>query len=172
MLYIERKHSFIDEHREILDNALKASFPYFLQPSTENFRQFAHVLSVRHPSNTPVDGVVNSIFYDKFKEVFLNICNSNGIKVNTILRSAINCTYHASQKIGDIHIDHNFPHNVMILYMNDFTEGSTLIFNDHDEIIRESSPEKDKYIIFSGEPHAQRFCAPGELRATFVVTFV
>lgn len=172
MLYIEKKHNFIDEHKDILNKVLEPEFPYFFAQSTKNFKQFVHVLSVRHPSNIPVDGVTNSIFYDKFKEIFLNICNSNGIKVNAILRSAINCTYHAPQKIGDIHIDHSFPHKVLILYMNNFTEGSTLIFNDHDEIIKESNPEKNKYIIFSGEPHAQRFCAPGEVRATFVVTFI
>jgi hypothetical protein len=172
MYYFENYCTFDEDQRKVLDLTESPNFPYFWNKSTDNYKQFGHVLSYRHPSNTPVEGVSNSIYYEDFKKVFLDICNKNDIKVNAILRSSVNCTYHSSQKIGDIHTDHSFSHNIFIMYVNKFSNGNTYIFNEHDEIIKESIQDKDKFIVFSGEPHAQGFCAPGELRIVLAYTFI
>jgi translation initiation factor RLI1 len=58
------------------------------------------------------------------------------------------------------------------MYVNNFSNGNTYIFNEHDEIIKESIQDKDKFIVFSGEPHAQGFCAPGEMRIVLAYTFI
>lgn len=165
---------FIDDNcqEEILNAVESVNFPYFFQLTTsENFMQFAHTLMNRNKFDESSGGEINSDFFDFFAKIFLNICKKHDINVNNILRGAINCTFNHHKHMCDIHVDHQFQHKVFILYLNEFSCGSTLIFDTNLQLLFTSKPEKGKYIIFNGLPHSHGFCGPGENRKVLVFTF-
>ena len=104
----------------------------------------------------------------------------------------INMSFYNSAKHADLHVDHDFPHKVMILYLNN-ASGNTLIFNEtfkekkQPQIDYESNwykiqkehtlkhtivPKKNKVAFFDGiNYHAQEFCKPNEERIIFICTF-
>ena len=174
LFYLENHYSLNDEQRKIIEIIESNVFPYFFNHTTTNkFHQFAHTLMDRDPLLRPITGSINSNFFEKCANMFLEICCQNNIKVNNILRAAINCTYHYSENMGEIHLDHEgFDHYNFIMYLNDFNFGSTYIFDtDRTTLLKECIAEKNKFVIFNGYPHAQGFCAPGQIRKVLVFTF-
>lgn len=121
----------------------------------------------------PISGKINSNFFEKCSDLFLNVCCQNNIKVNNILRAAINCTYHYPEKMSGIHLDHEgFDHYNFVMYLNNFDLGSTYVFDtDRITLLKECAADKNKFVIFNGMPHAQGFCAPGQIRRVLVFTF-
>jgi len=174
LYYYENFHT-LDEEQLLLIKIIEShTFPYFFnQTTTHNFHQFAHTLMERDELNRPITGKINSELFKKFADLFLDICSKNQISVNCILRAAINCTYHYPDKLGEVHIDHDgFDHYNFVMYLNNFDNGSTYIFDElGNNFLKEAIADKNKFIIFNGLPHAQGFCAPGQLRRTLVFTF-
>ena len=170
-MLFETKIDLDEKEQEFIDFVLGNNFPWFFEKTTsEKYMMFGHALMARNKNNLPETGEVNSTFFDNFQFLFNKVCEKNKIKVNTILRMAINNTYHSCEKMGEIHTDHDFPHYNFLWYLNDFTEGSTFIFDEKKEI--EIKAEKNKVVIFDGKPHAQGFCLPHENRVCFVTTFI
>ena len=157
------------------------SFPWFYRPSNlNNFYFNSHTLS-------DLNLGINSPHYDYFKKIFNRLCEQSNIKVNKLLRMNINMTFHNSAKHGNLHVDHSFPHYVMILYLNN-ASGNTLIFNEQYEetkpveienvdsnqytLKHEITPKKNKVVFFKGMSyHAQEFSKPNEERILFIATF-
>lgn len=173
LVVFEKIQYLAENDVELFDFAQGNSFPYFFQGATKNYAQFAHVLMLRDERNLPVSGRINSEFYKIFESFFLRMCEQNNIEVHTILRAAINCTSHADEQYGDIHVDHTtFNHYNFLFYMNEIDGGNTYIFNDKKEIIKEIQHAKHKLAVFSGHPHAQGFCKPNQHRFILIFTFL
>jgi hypothetical protein len=47
------------------------------------------------------------------------------------------------------HHDFNFEHYVLLYYIND-SDGSTVIFNKHNEIEEKINPKKGRFLLFKG----------------------
>lgn len=94
------------------------------------------------------DGIVTS--NEVLDAVKKAIMSNTKYKVEDIYRIKINCLLKNSENVvyNNKHIDQNFDHNVMIIYLND-SDGDTILYSG-DEIIERSSPEKNKFIIFNG----------------------
>ena len=99
----------------------------------------SHGLRSRYEEEEPVAGVINSSICEEFEDIFLQICADNGVEVNTIFRSNLNLTTHIPKKYGWVHTDHEFEHRNFILYLNDFTNGPTYVFDDDGDLIKEVS---------------------------------
>ena len=94
------------------------------------------------------EGVVTSDeVLQAVKDVVMSIPD---YRVEDIFRIKLNCLLKDSNHItyNNKHIDQDFDHNAMILYLND-SDGDTLLY-DGNNIINRSSPQKGKYIIFNG----------------------
>lgn len=134
---------------------------------------FGHHLMAVNKNNLPITGNVNSPYYGMAESIFLDFCNQNNISVNTILRAAINTTTYSPEKYGVIHVDHEgFLHNNFIMYLNDFDDGHTYIFDDENNIEKVINSKKNKAFVFDGKSHAQGFCLPNQKRTVLVFTFL
>jgi len=96
----------------------------------------------------------------------------NKIKPKTILRANLNNTGYYPDKHSFVHRDHEFEHKNFIFYLNDFTNGSTFLFDKDHKIKKEIKAAKYKGVVFGGDLHAQGFCDVYERRLILVVTFI
>jgi hypothetical protein len=172
MFFLETKITPTVKQQKLIQDVFGGRLPWYHEKSTSNYKFFSHVLMARNENLLPLPGVKLSSLFESFENIFIQICQENNIKNPIILRASINNTYHYSDVMGDVHIDHAFPHYNMIWYLDDDT-GSTYIFDKKKEnIIKKIEPKKNKVIIFSGEPHAQGFCKVNENRTVVVFTFI
>lgn len=175
MLYIEGKCSLNYDEVKFLQHVLSGEFPWFFQREKNvddtTFYFLVHTLMHRDPNKEPITGNINSPYYDVCINIFKRFCTENNIKVNTIFRAALNSTMHSNYEVTRIHTDHEFEHKNFILYVNEFENGQTCIFDSEHKLIKQVETELHKAIVFSGEPHAHNFCRCGERRVILVITF-
>lgn len=162
-------------------------FPWFYlqKPVTEKFPAFAHVLIPRYDYETNEGYKVNSASWEFFERIFLNFCKKNKIKVNRILRAAVNLQGYFKEDHGTPHTDHPFPHKVCIMYLNDIDRGSTYLFKEKEfingkptntpakKIAKEIKQHKGKIVVFPGENyHAAGHCGkPNQVRIIVIISF-
>ena len=171
MILIQDKVNLTQNQISFLDEVLGLGFPWFFQEAYKNSKQFGHCVMMRDEQNRPIPGRINSPVIDVCSEILLTFCKEHDIQVNNILRVGINCTLYDVNNNFGIHVDHNFPHYNFILYINEFTNGDTVIYYDNEQEIYRIKPEKYKAVIFPGFKHAQESCSPGERRVVLVLTF-
>jgi len=162
------------EEVEILDN-ISPFLSLSYRPAGEGNPQFfVHSLMPRAGGDDsyPKPGAVSSTYYDFFHNIFKNFCEKNSIKVNMVLRSAVNFSFSEPYVHSPIHVDHTFPHNVFIAYLNNFSCGETLLFDDNNVLVDKIVPEKYCAVVFDGQKHAIAPCSPYEIRIVLVTTFV
>jgi hypothetical protein len=172
-MFLETKIDLTNDEQKFVDFVLGNEFPWFFQEATsKKYKTFTHTLMNRNKQGLQQTGEINSQTFDFFKGLFNKVCSNNKIKVNSILRMAINNTHYFPEKWGDIHTDHDFPHYNFLWYMNDFSNGSTYLFDKFGTQTKEIKANKNKVVVFDGSLHAQGFCAPHENRICFVTTFI
>jgi len=166
-----------DDLNFVSNEVLGPGFPWYYQeyavPKTSKYHSviypfLCHNLMLRAESRGPEPGRVNSDYFSKFYDIFLKNCPQHTF----LLRMSLNLTFYHNEDYGDIHVDHDFEHNNMIIYLNKFTNGHTYIF---DEDYKKTGTIKSDYntgCIFPGSFHAQGFCNVGESRLILVATYV
>jgi hypothetical protein len=162
-----------DEDQKISNEILGSWFPWFYNPITTSKKYFdiGHCLVKRPDVDDGREGDIVSPIFQIFHNIFNKFCKSHNIKFNKIHRAHINCSFYMPEEHGDIHIDHKFPHYNFLLYLNDFSKGSTYIFNEDNTVYKAVSASKYKAVVFDGQKHSQGFCSPGERRIVCVITF-
>lgn len=155
--------------------------------SGENFPFYMHTPLIK-PMDEITPAKINSACYDDCVTVLAEIFDFNKIKVKTLYRIAFNASMHHPMKHGDPHVDHPFPHNNIIIYLNPDIVGNTFIFkekhgvdyiqtsfayNDHPlEIEEEIKSEEDKILIFDGlKYHTHGYTNPSKRRVILVATY-
>lgn len=173
-MYLETQILPNPAQQEVIDFIFGLKFAWYRSQTTNDFMMYSHVLMDRPDreiKTNAVRGTINSDVYQYVEPIFLDICKANNVEVNTIFRANVNSTSHHNLKHGDIHDDHDFPHKQFIWYLNDFTDGPTYLFDENDKLEKTTAVGKNKIAIFSGQRHAQGFCAPNEDRVVMVFTF-
>ena len=157
------------KQNEFIEHLLSNSFPLYYFSTVNEYKGFCH--SFLKKSEHDSLGIVNSYYWEHIYTLFQEICAKHDIEHKVIYRSSLNVTTFDKNKIGDFHVDHPFPHKNFIIYLNDFSNGSTYIQNEETKELKEIKAEKFKVVIFDGFMHAQGFCNVGERRVVLVVTF-
>lgn len=161
-----------DEDKEFVQFVESDSFPVFRQHSVGNYSCFTHTLMRRHRLGIPTRGEINSAHYEAAEMLFLNFCDQQNIKVNNIIRAAINFNTYEGEGWLPPHVDHDFPHQVFIGYLNEFSNGSTYLFDDDENVIHEFVPKLNDAIVFDGQTkHSASSPKPSEVRIVLVITF-
>lgn len=163
--------------RMIQEELLESTaFPWYLMHNTlpndnvsNDHPYLSHVLMHRTHDNEP--GEVGSMLYDTLLPVFQDTTQQLGMSVKHVLRANLNLTWYHPQTHGAPHRDHTCEHHNMIIYLNEFTQGGTYLFNDDDTILDCVPSVYRGASVFGGGKHAQGFCSPGELRLVAVFTF-
>ena len=167
----EFKCELSEEQKKFTEHLLSNIFPLYCSASTEGYEVFGHSFLDRNKNNKDVEGEVNSPYWESVYNLFKEICAKYEIAHKIIYRSCLNVTTYNKNKMGDLHIDHTFPHKNFIIYLNDFSDGSTYVQDEETKEIIEVKAEKFKVVIFGGHMHAQGFCGNGQRRVVLVVTF-
>jgi len=113
-----------------------------------------------------------SQYYEFFIEIFHNFMVENKIFYTKIFRANLNLNMHNTELHTEPHLDHSWPHNNFIMYLNTCRRGDTIIWTDNFEKSFRFPCIKFKAITFKGLYHGHYFPLEGERRIVFVVTYI
>tara|TARA_R100001509_G_C4848639_1_gene209253 strand:- start:162 stop:692 length:531 start_codon:yes stop_codon:yes gene_type:complete len=176
-MFLIEDDNFLQEvqKKQIDDLLYNMSFPmYFMDHGLDDDGKgmFVHAMLKRPEGETGQR--YNSDYFNFFTSCFMMFCSKHDIKVNEILRSAVNCCYNNGYVGTDIHSDHEFEHKQFLLYLNDpeDKETPTIVYNKEEtEILKKIYPKKYKGACFDGLPHTFNYPKKG-LRWVAVFTFI
>jgi hypothetical protein len=171
MFFIEDKNFLTEEQKDNINLFLKSGeIPFYmsLEAASPNDGGINFVHHIIHRDNPEK---INSNLYLLFVSILNNFCKKNNLKYEKIYRCAINITINNGVITKcPIHIDHMFPHNQLLIYLND-TNGDTVILDKNNKTFKISEPEKFKGIAFNSLPHYHYFPNKG-IRVVAIITFI
>ena len=163
------------------------NFPWFYNETTtpgpkgrvyqgEDYPFYSHTIMERPNKNPGFEKPYSKITSDYFDPVFLmlqQIFSYNKLDVEVIYRINLNVTFAVPTEVqkSNYHVDLEFPHQNIIIYMNKFEGGELYIKDDTEEI--NVTPQEDDVILFDGD--LQHCAAPPvgmERRIIMVVNFL
>lgn len=161
---------------ELKKNILSSNFPWFWSStSIENYNIessdylnvpfYAHTFLSRPNTRSERCPMPESNLLGLVSSSILEILEYNHTYVNSFLRICANCVHPQEKVFKSIpHVDHNFPHQNLIIYLTD-AGGKIFIGSDcHD-------PKEDDIICFDGQIHYIQ-TPKKERRIVLVATFI
>ena len=168
------KNPKTDTYKNFKNFMLGGDFPWFRMGSTafedhqeghEDFSFLSHRFLTR-PLNSCLYTKVNSSHVDEMERVFREIAYANDIDPQVIYRMNANAVYPTENNLpSPLHVDHDFPHNNMIIYLTDPQGGSTIVEG------KEYMANEDDVLIFDGKSHCAR-PPRKDVRIVLVITFL
>ena len=165
---------------------LSQDFPWFYYQNTIkddffDFPFYSHVVQMRSRTVNDTPDIRSPPLYDLTKKVIEQILNFNGICLSKIYRINFNST-HSTEKTSSPHVDHFFPHNVLLVYLSQNYGGDTLLFKqkypeyfmEYNKITLSDtfSPDEDRAITFDGlRYHCQTSPRLNKRRVVMVATY-
>lgn len=184
-----------ESYFKLKERVLSSEFVWTYSPKTivedknysDKFKEidfYSHCVIERPTDERPFPSIT-STEWQLSSEVFTDIMVHNDLPFNCIYRINFNCTsYFGDDLLSPPHIDHRYPHNNLIIYLTDFSNGFTHIFNKtwpkYDQIDINPSDMKysfkgneDDIITFDGF-HYHCIDSPklGERRIVMIVTYL
>jgi hypothetical protein len=93
-----------------------------------------------------VNSNLTELYYPLLEQIF----EINNIHVGCLLRFNANCVHPLKTKNTTVpHVDHNFDHKNLIVYLTD-AGGDTILYDDKLNVIHKHSPKEDDIVIFEG----------------------
>ena len=143
------------------------------QPGTPkehpDFNLFAHAFLGRPIIEHPFPKVMSK-YAELAAKVVAEILLANDIYPHVIYRISVNCVVE-TEGISPPHVDHEIPHKNLIVYLNTFTGGRTLVLGK-DGVQYASNPKEDLPICFDGElSHCHEASNEGN-RLALIATFL
>jgi hypothetical protein len=187
MFLIEDDYGISKNFQQIIDaEILSNSFPWYWQDSSTSYKYpfLSHIIIPRYDIDSD-QPKINSPCFSLFDDIRKSFCDIHGIEFKRYLRISLNLSYHFTTNNSEPHIDHPIPHKTIIMYLNDFTSGATVVFdkqydgttstfsNDVDiPILKKLEGKKGKISCFDGSYyHATEWPDEGQRRVICVMTF-
>jgi len=171
------------EYLSLKAYVLSSNFPWvyvetpFGPPTEEDkklwncFPYFSHSV-LRSPGSggdQNIFSLPNSEWAPLCNEVLKQINYENNLDINVVLRINFNLTLPSPNDRPDRkHVDHNFPHKNILVYLTECDGGETVVFGDTTE---EYFPVEDTGIVFDGNQHYYFYPKYGR-RVVMVVTYI
>ena len=116
---------FFNPHSKLVKHVLSEDFPWYFPVNTwEHVEAHYHLLLSRNFSDPKI---VSEYFYP-FQEIFAKFCEENSIVPNVLYSAALHQTLPSTKVSQNFHVDFEFPHKLVIMYLNDdFEAGRTLV---------------------------------------------
>tara|TARA_E500000305_G_scaffold98113_1_gene89505 strand:+ start:349 stop:897 length:549 start_codon:yes stop_codon:yes gene_type:complete len=165
-----------DQKRHINEVILQPNFPFYLQQNAapaDGNEGLCHIGLARPELRPPESNQFD--FNSSFGPFALSMLNAfatkNKIKVKEMLRAAVNLTFATASGKSGTHVDHNFDHTNLLIYLNDpeDKESATVLVDEGVE--HRISPEKFKGICFESTPHYATFPKYGS-RVVAAISFL
>tara|TARA_R110000796_G_scaffold182528_1_gene299022 strand:+ start:44 stop:559 length:516 start_codon:yes stop_codon:yes gene_type:complete len=170
MFFIEDNKFLTKKQKNKIEKMLGGEqLPFYIAPcsTTEDTNDVSFVHHVIHREYPDED---NSDLKDFFVELLDTFCKKHKITYTKIHRCAINTTFNTGVEKCGIHTDHDFPHNQLIIYLNEAENGDTVILDKEKKPFKVVKPERFKGICFQNTSHYHYFPTKG-IRIVSVVTF-
>ena len=178
LFFIEDNNFLSFEQKEFINGTVLSpnSFPFYYSSHAvrpgDNNPVLSHIVKVR-PEIREKGETYNSYTGHVFEDMLMTFCKKNNIAVKESLRIAVNFTYNNGTISCPIHLDHEFPHKQLLIYLNDplDKQAKTVILDkDKKTILKEITPEQYKGVCFNDKPHYLYYPKIGE-RIVAVFTF-
>ena len=186
MFYKENKNLLNKKEINFIEDIiLGTNFPWYYHQAatTKECPVYAHTLIHRYDINKEKPTINSEVFF-LFEKIVLRFCKKYKIKINAFTRAVINSISFNKMKKGVAHVDHDFKHKVIMIYLND-TDGETIVYNkkfdnknrlilsDKLDIIKNIKPELYKIVCWDGSYyHAATYPKNNNRRVAFVATFI
>lgn len=162
-----------DNSKSNIDSIMADSnFAYYMSSSHQENLEYpylSHIILKRPEERNHQN--FNSPYANLFLKLLEEFQNKNKIKVNQLLRIAVNLTFNFGKKNSFTHKDHLFEHKQLIIYLNDCDKNSkTVILNENKKIIKKITPKKFKGVLFDCCHHYMVYPKKG-YRVIAVYTF-
>ena len=159
----EGKNFLTKEHKKTIQKLLEQNqLSFYMGPAFEqgtNYPYLSHTVLKRpedrtaddmtYPSKYTKENQFNSIHADIFLEILLAFCDKYKIKINKVFRINVNLTFNIGTKKCPSHVDHEFDHKQLIIYLNDCDkDAKTIMLDENNKISHEITPEKYKGVLF------------------------
>ena len=117
---------------------------------TKEIPLHSHMIMQRpYPPEIPYS-IIKSDLFLQVDDVVRQIFSYNKMRVYVIYRINFNATFfNKSTQTTPWHTDLDIPHKNLIIYMNKFKSGQTLVKKG--DVIEKSSPKEDEIIMFDGD---------------------
>ena len=136
-----------------------------LDKNFDNYSYLSHMF-LRRPVDACLYSKENSQYVEYIHQIFREIADFNKLDPQVIYRMNANAVYPTEKKLpSPLHVDHNFPHNNMIIYLTDLHGGSTMVEG------KEYMANEDDVLIFDGKLHCAR-PPRKDVRIVLVITFL
>ena len=139
---------------------------------------YSHMI-LRRPGPGAAYSAITSNLFDLAYGVIEEILNANSITLDTLYRININSTFAHKLKKSSWHKDLPFPHTNLIVYLNKFEGGATLVRdNIEDRYVGTNNykerwePKVDDAIIFDGNLEHCHLTPDDGRRITLVVNYL
>ena len=174
-LLIKQSKNFLSpEQKKIITQVIeKSELPFYMGPAFHSLKYpyLSHVLvkrpedrrgdpgkrnvdDITYPSKYTAVNQFNSIHADTFLEFLFAFCDKYEIKVNQVFRASINLSFNIGLKKCPSHVDHEFDHKQLIIYLNDCDKSAkTVLLTDDNKISDTITPEKYKGVLFKTCKH-------------------
>jgi len=157
-----------DNYKDFKKVLLSNTMPWFYYDKTVpespdlDMPFFSHIL-LRRPNRGTEEkpkipiSEIGSTYFDTSYLVLKEILDFNNIKFNIVYRMNLNLTLHSDIKESHPHLDFCLPHKVVIIYLNTFENGRTIVLDENNKKFY-SKPEENKVIIFDGKCRHYQEC--------------
>jgi|TARA_R110002020_G_scaffold96672_1_gene231196 hypothetical protein len=164
----EGKNFLTKEHKKTIQKLLEQNqLSFYMGPAFEqgtNYPYLSHTVLKRpedrtaddmtYPSKYTKENQFNSIHADIFLEILFAFCDKYKIKINKVFRINVNLTFNIGTKKCPSHVDHEFDHKQLIIYLNDCDkDAKTIMLDENNKISHEITPEKYKGVLFDNCKH-------------------
>ena len=154
MSIVELKNPLTPKYQELKMIVLGNNFPWFwdtqadgrspVKEDNDNFPIYFHSFLYRPTSERFYSQ--SSSYCDLVHDVVVEILKYNNIGFDVIYRMAANCTHPTEKNLsGPVHMDHDFFHKNLIVYLNNFEGGGTWCEG------KTYNGKEDNIITFEGE---------------------
>ena len=172
-MIIEDNNFLTNEHKYHIDNVILGKyFPWHFQPDSlepdGEKPYFSHTV-LRRPDQREAGEYFNSSHGDFCVDVLNSFCRNNNIKYKEIYRINFNLDFNNGYDTCNVHEDHPYPHDQLLVYLNDCDSNLCTVIIDNDKEIK-VKPEKFKGLSFKKTLHYHYFPKSGR-RVVMVVTY-
>tara|TARA_B100000579_G_C22355779_1_gene631565 strand:- start:56 stop:577 length:522 start_codon:yes stop_codon:yes gene_type:complete len=136
------------DYLDLKDLILSPHFPWYVSNAhnTDDFKFFSHIF-VKRPGEGTLFPVSQSSHANLVNTVLGQILYLNDIDISCLYRSNANLVPPSLEvKRTTEHVDHEFPHNNLLIYLTD-SGGKTIVGNESYD------PKEDDVIMFGGHSH-------------------
>ena len=172
MFLIEDKNFLNEKQKYHIDNTItNYDFPWFYQKiniyaKPDPFLSHTVLKRIEYREGEEFSNSTETDFCINILNLF---CNKHKIKYKEILRIAFNLTFNNGSKKSGVHVDHEFDHKQLIVYLNDCDKKSYTVIKDNKKEIK-IKPEKFKGVCFDSKPHYQVY-PKDNVRFVLIITF-